>query len=267
MFSFVSSFVASKASGDKSASLPTTPFLISTLSSNISSDKVQAKVWADAEMYGGDYKAYHIKSKGRIGPFPDFLDPDNTHHLAEHYYFGIDRMFAEYDVRPIGSRRQDDQSTIGQVWNRQLTHNACRGKCLNKEIAIEYEYDLRASWEVHITLDKDENLQLYCDEKFQTRAGEEELKCQFCGMSEEDIPALQQQRQANKKPKPMWGRRSFHASDTGLVEQIKHRKAEKLARIEKFKNSMYRSRPVEEEEDSDDEDVDEEDELDRCVVM
>ncbi|KAJ3934850.1 MAG: hypothetical protein NXY57DRAFT_889267, partial [Lentinula lateritia] len=116
----------------------------------------QAKVWADVEMYSGKYKAYHIKIKGRIGPFLDFLDPDNTHHLAEHYYFGRDRTLAEYDVRLNSSRKrnysqdlgdqfvivEDDQSTIGQVWNRQLTHNACRGKCLDKEIAIEYEYDL-----------------------------------------------------------------------------------------------------------------------------
>ncbi|KAJ3867962.1 hypothetical protein EV359DRAFT_78075 [Lentinula novae-zelandiae] len=85
----------------------------------------------------GKYNAYHIKSKGRIGPFPDFLDPDNTHHLAEHYYFGRGDQFVIVE---------DDQSTIGQVWNRQLTHNACRGKCLDKEIAIEYEYDLGGAY-------------------------------------------------------------------------------------------------------------------------
>ncbi|KAJ3880046.1 hypothetical protein F5051DRAFT_482788 [Lentinula edodes] len=206
-----------------------------TLSSNISSDGVE---WRLLE------------------------DPDDTHHLAEHDYFGRDRTLAEYDL------------TIGQVWNRQLTHNAYRGKCLNKEIAIEYEYGLRASWEVHITLDKDdefftvnppnnlpiivkakgappvedsydddakdktispllsdaENFQLYCDEKFQTRTGKEELECQFCGMSEEDISALQQRRQANTKTKPKWDR---YTGGT-RVEQIEQRKAKKLVHIEKL---------------------------------
>ncbi|KAJ4493883.1 hypothetical protein C8J55DRAFT_485219 [Lentinula edodes] len=164
MFSSVSSFVASKASGDKSASLPTTPLLISTLSSNISSDGVEAsgghlhqtKVWADVEMYSGNYISRDAKDK---------------------------------TISPL--------------------------------------------------LSGAENFQLYCDEKFQTRTGKEELECQFCGMSEEDISAL--------------------------VEQIGQRKVEKLARIEKFKN-IYRRRPAEEEEDSD-EDTDKEDELKRCTVM
>lgn len=42
----------------------------------------QSKVWADVEMYSGNYKAYHIKDKGRIGPFPHYLDRSNPHHLA-----------------------------------------------------------------------------------------------------------------------------------------------------------------------------------------
>ncbi|KAJ3890840.1 hypothetical protein GG344DRAFT_65954 [Lentinula edodes] len=228
MFSSVSSFVASKASGDKSASLPTTPLLISTLSSNF---------------FGW--------SRGHLQQTKTFWILTTRIHLAEHYYFGRDRTLASRFLRPVLIVEDD-----------QLTHNACRGKCLNKEIAIEYEYDLRASWEVHITLDKDdeiftvnppnnlpmivkakgadakdktippllsdaENFQLYCDEKFQTRAGEEELECQFCGMREEDISALQQQRQANTKTKS--------------------------------------KRPAEEEEDSDDEDTDDEDELRRCI--
>lgn len=134
----------------------------------------QSKVWADVEMYSGNYKAYHIKDKGRIGPFPDYLDRSNPHHLAslpqansypvtltivqaEHYYFNRHRKLAEYDVRSVGSRRrgynaddfgdqlkiiEDDKLTIGQVWNRQLAQNVCAGYCTNKSCAIEYEYDL-----------------------------------------------------------------------------------------------------------------------------
>ncbi|KAF9070840.1 MM3350-like domain-containing protein [Rhodocollybia butyracea] len=124
----------------------------------------QMNVWADVQIRG-----HYITSKGRKGPFPEWLDSNNPNHIAEHYYFG--RMKPEYDVRQVMRRRRvisedfgdsrqivsDDELTIGQVWNLQLVQNAAGGECTNKQIAIEYEYDLGACWEVHIVLDREDD--------------------------------------------------------------------------------------------------------------
>ncbi|KAI0349465.1 hypothetical protein OH77DRAFT_1525620 [Trametes cingulata] len=62
-----------------------------------------------------------------------------------------DRVWAEIQV-PC---KKDGDVTLGDVWSLKRRHNISKGQCSNREIAIKFEYDLGASWEVHITVDPD----------------------------------------------------------------------------------------------------------------
>ncbi|KII87616.1 hypothetical protein PLICRDRAFT_641983 [Plicaturopsis crispa FD-325 SS-3] len=126
-----------------------------------------AHVWSDVEMYSPNWKKWHIKKCGYVPPREAFEDE------AVGYYM---EMRAEpeamYKVVPKGQskkRRMEDNNwgfdpppattvtvedqdlTLGEVWNKKARKNATEGRCTNQEIAIKYDY---AGWEVDITCEE-----------------------------------------------------------------------------------------------------------------
>ncbi|KAI0648047.1 hypothetical protein C8Q79DRAFT_549473 [Trametes meyenii] len=59
-----------------------------------------------------------------------------------------DRAWARIQV----PSKKDSEVTLGDVWSFKSKDNISRGDCHNREVAIKFEYDLGASWEVHITV-------------------------------------------------------------------------------------------------------------------
>ncbi|KAL6302799.1 hypothetical protein BKA93DRAFT_736090 [Sparassis latifolia] len=53
--------------------------------------------------------------------------------------------------------KQDDEVILGDVWGLETGRNVSKGECENDKIAIKMDYDLGASWEVHISVEPDQD--------------------------------------------------------------------------------------------------------------
>ncbi|KAI1789585.1 hypothetical protein LXA43DRAFT_1020265 [Ganoderma leucocontextum] len=54
-------------------------------------------------------------------------------------------------------KKRDEDVRLGDLWAPRKRDNLTGGDCRNEEIAIKFEYDLGASWEVHITVEPDKD--------------------------------------------------------------------------------------------------------------
>ncbi|KAJ7174186.1 hypothetical protein C8R43DRAFT_1102645 [Mycena crocata] len=134
----------------------------------------RARVYSHIEMYSGNYKAGHIKKYGKPEPMPEGYESDEL--MAQHHELMRRKDIAEYEVVVQGRSTklrgrnyfgdfvdnadevvEDQNLCLSQVWNRKLRRNGSKGACTNKEMGIIYEYDLGASWSVHITMDREED--------------------------------------------------------------------------------------------------------------
>ncbi|KAJ7482999.1 hypothetical protein B0H11DRAFT_2021759 [Mycena galericulata] len=132
----------------------------------------RANVYSHVEMYSGNYKAGHIKKYGKHAPLPDTDDEQ----MIQYYELTRRTDIAEYEVVMKGEstrvrgynsfgdfsdnaevRVEDQDICLSQVWNEKLRRNASKGACSNKEIGVIYEYDLGASWEIHLTMDREDD--------------------------------------------------------------------------------------------------------------
>ncbi|KAJ7722455.1 natural resistance-associated macrophage protein-domain-containing protein [Mycena maculata] len=134
----------------------------------------RATVYSHVETYSGNYKAGHMKRYGKRAPLPVAAADD----AAMLHYYELTRRtdIAEYEVVMMGrgtalqgfnyfgdfaddaeQRVEDLDLCLSQVWNQKLRKNASKGACGNKEMGVIYEYDLGASWEIHITMDREDD--------------------------------------------------------------------------------------------------------------
>ncbi|PIL22569.1 hypothetical protein GSI_15258 [Ganoderma sinense ZZ0214-1] len=54
-------------------------------------------------------------------------------------------------------KKRDEDVRLGDLWAPRNRDNMTGGVCKNVEIAIKFEYDLGASWEVHVTVEADKD--------------------------------------------------------------------------------------------------------------
>ncbi|KAI0372203.1 hypothetical protein BV20DRAFT_940546 [Pilatotrama ljubarskyi] len=146
----------------------------------------QAEVLTNVELYSSTYRPGEIKKHRsfRIPKEPDVYDePDAWRKWA--MFYAPARLDPAMRVSPRGKSyedawmgkskeplnmddpwdrvwaqiqvpcKKDGDVTLGDVWSLKRKHNISKGQCSNREIAIRFEYDLGASWEVHITVDPD----------------------------------------------------------------------------------------------------------------
>ncbi|KAJ8501981.1 hypothetical protein ONZ51_g312 [Trametes cubensis] len=147
----------------------------------------QAEVLTHVELYSGTYRPGDIKKHRsvRIPEEPDHYDDLEAWRQWARFY-SMKTHDPMVRVSPLGKSydndfllgnepwnmddpwervmaetqvpcKKDHEVTLGDVWSRSRAHNISKGKCRNQEIGIKFEYDLGASWEVHITVHRDQN--------------------------------------------------------------------------------------------------------------
>jgi hypothetical protein len=102
-------------------------------------------------------KPGHMKKYGIVPPLPEWIEPDDEREIyfwkLQHPDCAIYEVIPQQRKRPSGNgggfedyrsltRVQDQELTLGQVWNAEKQRNASDGECANEEIGIKYEYDL-----------------------------------------------------------------------------------------------------------------------------
>ncbi|KAG5350752.1 hypothetical protein E4T56_gene16378 [Termitomyces sp. T112] len=133
-------------------------------------------VYTHEEMYKDKKKIGQMKKYGHT---PDYLDwiYESSDPEREKYFWDLtsnNRAAFYHVVMSSGKARkpgwefdgagrnyqekvQDYELTLDMIWNVSKKDNLSNGVCKNTELGIVYEYDLGASWVVHITLDSQEH--------------------------------------------------------------------------------------------------------------
>lgn len=143
----------------------------------------QAYVWTNVELY--KTKPGEIKKCGRAPPLPE--EPSDWELQYWDWFVMGKREPVHYVVAKGQGKRgqgyfdeylsattkEDQELTLGDLWNLDEDQNISEGECDNEEIGIKYEYDLGcesyvlriasnvlnaalpqiASWDVHVTCD------------------------------------------------------------------------------------------------------------------
>jgi len=114
----------------------------------------QSHVYSHVKMYSKNTKPGHMKKYGRVPPLPEWISPDDEREI---YFWELQHPdSAIYEVVPQGSNRrsggghdfryetrvEDQELTLGEVWNVKERQNASQGECTNLEMGIQYQYDL-----------------------------------------------------------------------------------------------------------------------------
>ncbi|KAI0632163.1 hypothetical protein C8Q77DRAFT_905583 [Trametes polyzona] len=86
----------------------------------------------------GPYRCMHDAALAYRRPLPP-ANQDNP----------WDKLLAQVQV----PYRYEKDVTLGDVWSRHPKQNISGGKCANPELAVKFKYDPDANWEVHITVD------------------------------------------------------------------------------------------------------------------
>jgi len=127
----------------------------------------QANVYTHVQMHTGNHKIGTMERYGCPPTPPDYMVPKGPNYEFEMRMWNlVHSNEAHYEVVPKGGNRlgaaqafdckervEDQELTLGMVWDSEKERNVSKGKCDNTEIGIIYEYDLCASWMVHITLE------------------------------------------------------------------------------------------------------------------
>ncbi|TCD65101.1 hypothetical protein EIP91_003075 [Steccherinum ochraceum] len=130
------------------------------------------------KMYSGNYKKGDIKSCERPAPPEPDMHEDPHGWMAWSADYEMIRREPYVRVKPrregferkteshtswngdrqieMSEERDDADMTLGEVWHRKKRLNVTKGSCSNSEIGIKFEYDLSASWDVHITVNDPE---------------------------------------------------------------------------------------------------------------
>ncbi|KAI0720490.1 hypothetical protein C8T65DRAFT_801401 [Cerioporus squamosus] len=141
----------------------------------------QAQVVTHAELYSPDGPR-----KGEVKKHRSFRIPEEPAYEDRQQWRHWSLTYARHEhdpvirVTPAGSRKKptpsnpndpwevlfsqlevpmkkDAEVTLGDVWAPKRRNNVGMGDCSNRKIAIVFEYDFGASWEVHVTVEPEMN--------------------------------------------------------------------------------------------------------------